>query len=54
MVFLGVQHDDRVFHNTVLEVIDLHHCELLLWLGRVLDAESWVVHHQLGLLGASG
>ena len=50
MLFFVVQHEDGVFHDFVLEPVDLDDGKLFLGVGRVLDAQGRVVDYELGLL----
>jgi hypothetical protein len=43
VVFLGIEHQDGVFHNFVLEAIDLNDCELIVLFGRVLNTQGRIV-----------
>lgn len=45
MIFLGVQDEDTVLGDFVLEAVDLDHTEDLVLGGWVLDAHCAVVHN---------
>ena len=48
MLGFGVEDQEGVFHDFVLETVDLDDCELLLGLRGILNAESWVVDDEFG------